>query len=119
MIRNSKFPDRKNLWSPPFAKTAKDGAPSFYTLPGKMGHPPNKESLSAEAKSSLIPTIKKLERSLLRLGRLHFSAKPLASIPAQKRRTYEHLFGLIYECSTNQVVAKSLVDKLLSKLAIE
>ena len=29
---------------------------------------------------------------------------------------YEHLFALIYECSTNRVAAKALVDRILLKI---
>ena len=29
---------------------------------------------------------------------------------------YEHMFGLIYECSANQVAAKALIDRMLRKI---
>jgi molecular chaperone HtpG len=41
----------------------------------------------------------------------------LAVLPAEKREMYEHLFGLIYECSTNRTVAKKLVDRIIDKVA--
>jgi cysteine desulfurase len=49
------------------------------------------------------------------LGR-NYGAKPLATLSASERRASERIFSLIYECSPNRVVAKSLVDKILSKL---
>ena len=41
---------------------------------------------------------------------------PLAALPARKRKMYEHLFELVYECSVNRVAAKTLVDRMLKKL---
>ena len=29
---------------------------------------------------------------------------------------YEHFFELVYQCSTNRVAAKALVDRILMKL---
>ena len=44
------------------------------------------------------------------------SESPLTRLPRSKRQTYEHLFELIYECSTNRVAAKALVDRILLRL---
>ena len=44
-------------------------------------------------------------------------ASPLAALPARKRKMYEHLFELVYECSANRVAAKALVDRMLKKLS--
>jgi molecular chaperone HtpG len=41
----------------------------------------------------------------------------LAALPAGVREMYEHLFSLIYECSTNRAVAKKLVDRIIDKVA--
>ena len=43
-------------------------------------------------------------------------ATPLARMEPDKRAMYEHFIGLIYECSTNRVAAKALVDRILDKL---
>ena len=43
-------------------------------------------------------------------------SSPLAHLTFEKRTMYEHLFGLIYECSTNRIAAKSLIDRILPKL---
>jgi hypothetical protein len=43
-------------------------------------------------------------------------SSPLASLPPAKRKMYEHLFSLIYECSTNRIAAKALVDRILHKI---
>ena len=42
---------------------------------------------------------------------------PLEKIPINKRRVYQEVFGLIYECSANRLVAKSLVDKILARIS--
>lgn len=39
------------------------------------------------------------------------------SLPARKRATYKEVFDLIYDCSVNQVAAKSLVDRMLDRLS--
>lgn len=44
-------------------------------------------------------------------------SEPLAGMPEEKRVMYEHFFDLIYACSSNRIAAKSLVDKILEKLA--
>jgi molecular chaperone HtpG len=41
---------------------------------------------------------------------------PLMRLAEDKRRNYEHFFELIYECSTNRVAAKALVDRILMRL---
>lgn len=76
----------------------------------------NKEILDEDARSDLRLTVKRMERSASKLADARFVAKPLATLPAPKRRIYEQVLALVYECSPNQVVAKSLVDKMLSKL---
>lgn len=42
---------------------------------------------------------------------------PLGALPARKRKMYEHLFELVYECSANRAAAKALVDRILKKLS--
>ena len=41
----------------------------------------------------------------------------LVTLLERKRATYKEVFDLIYECSANQVAAKSLVDRILSRLS--
>ena len=43
-------------------------------------------------------------------------AIPLARMDPETRAMYEHFFRLIYECSTNRVAAKALVERILDKL---
>lgn len=42
---------------------------------------------------------------------------PLARLPGEKRAMYEHLFELVYECSTNRSAAKALIDRIMSKIS--
>ena len=39
------------------------------------------------------------------------------SLPARKRTTYKEVFDLIYDCSVNQVAARSLIDRILDRLS--
>lgn len=41
----------------------------------------------------------------------------LESLPPHNQETYKEVFDLIYSCSTNQVAAKSLIDRILDRLS--
>ena len=41
----------------------------------------------------------------------------LEGLPKQKRATYKEVIDLIYDCSVNQVAAKSLIDRMLDRLS--
>lgn len=38
-------------------------------------------------------------------------------LPARKRATYKEVIDLIYDCSANQVAAKSLIDRMIDRLS--
>ena len=40
----------------------------------------------------------------------------LMRLPEEKRRSYQHFFDLVYECSINRSSAKALIDRILMKL---
>jgi len=42
-----------------------------------------------------------------------------ARVPPQKRKTVKDIFDLIYECSANKIVAKSLIDKIVERYLVE
>ena len=44
------------------------------------------------------------------------STSPLARFSDEKRETYERFFELIYECSTNRLAAKALIDRILMRI---
>ena len=50
------------------------------------------------------------------LGEETVSASPLARLPDGKREAYERFFELIYECSTNRLAAKALIDRILMRI---
>lgn len=39
------------------------------------------------------------------------------SLPSHQRATYKKVFDLIYDCSANQIAAKSLIDRMLDRLS--
>ena len=43
-------------------------------------------------------------------------SSPLMRLPKARQKTYEHLFELIYKCSTNRTAAKALIDRILMNL---
>ena len=45
------------------------------------------------------------------------AASPLDRLSPNRRAFYEEMFSLIYECSANRSAAKSLVDRIMSKVA--
>jgi hypothetical protein len=58
----------------------------------------------------------KVERDVSRILKAPVRASALADIPSSKRRAYEQVIGLIYECSASQANAKLLVDKILARI---
>ena len=72
------------------------------------------EMLSDDNPEVLVQTIEELRSGLKRS--IESETTPLAALPARKRKMYEHVFELIYECSANRVSAKALVDRMLKKL---
>jgi hypothetical protein len=59
----------------------------------------------------------KLERDVSRILNAPVRASALSDFPSSKRRAYEQMIGLIYECSASQANAKLLVDKILGRLS--
>ena len=45
------------------------------------------------------------------------ASSPLDRLSADRREFYEEMFSLIYECSANRSAAKSLVDRIMAKVA--
>jgi 23S rRNA maturation mini-RNase III len=58
----------------------------------------------------------KLDRDVSRILKAPLRASALSEIPSSKRRAYEQMIGLIYECSASQAKAKLLVDKILARI---
>src|SRR5581483_6474732 len=76
----------------------------------------NRNTLDNQTKLELTSTLVSLRNSLTEIIDTLPTNNPLAHFPVGKRRAYEKIIGLIYECSSNQMVAKTLVDKVIAKL---
>jgi hypothetical protein len=76
-----------------------------------------RDLLPKDVKRSQANTVKRIEKELSRTRHYNSSAKALSHLPNSKRKIFEQVFALIYECSTNQSNAHLLVDRILNKLA--
>jgi molecular chaperone HtpG len=72
--------------------------------------------LPSAVMSQLKKRKERLERDVSKILKAPVRAGALSDIPSSKRRAYEHLIGLIYECSASQANAKLLVDKILARI---
>jgi Histidine kinase-, DNA gyrase B-, and HSP90-like ATPase len=72
--------------------------------------------LPTEVVSGLRKRKEKLERDVSKILQGPVRASALSDIPPSKRRAYEQVIGLIYECSGSQTNAKLLVDKILARI---
>ncbi|MHB1101833.1 MAG: ATP-binding protein [Devosia sp.] len=70
------------------------------------------ETDSAEMNSSLA----EFGTRLLVIGNPTELAEPLAELSSEQRPMYEHMFDLIYSCSTNRIAAKALIDRIIEKI---
>src|SRR5262249_51177689 len=86
-------------------------------LLGLMDRIASLNHLDAHTREELSESVRDLRRSLRSLLRGSSNKSALAHLPAPKRRAYERMLALIYECSPNQSAAKALVDKILAKLS--
>jgi molecular chaperone HtpG len=74
----------------------------------------DKDGLDTEGhlKSTIVSDEKRLTKALNKPA----VASSLEALPRTKRKMYEHLFSLVYECSTNRSAAKALIDRILLKI---
>lgn len=72
--------------------------------------------LPAEVVGGLKKRKEKLARDVSKILNAPVKASALSDFPSSKRRAYEQLIGLIYECSASQANAKLLVDKILARI---
>ena len=76
----------------------------------------SKGILPAETVPALRRRKEKLERDIGKILQRPVKAMALSEIASSKRRAYEQVIGLIYECSASQANAKLLVDKILARI---
>jgi molecular chaperone HtpG len=74
------------------------------------------EAVEENLRKGMSATVERLEVELERVcGGL--TVDPLDMVAEDKRDIYRQMFSLIYECSSNRVAAKSLVDRIIHRLA--
>ena len=56
------------------------------------------------------------ERLSEAMGDEEVVSSPLMRLPEVKRKSYEHFFELVYECSVNRVSAIALIDRILLRI---
>jgi molecular chaperone HtpG len=78
----------------------------------------SRESMSNQSRITLNATANKLERAFSRVREQSSQAKILARIPKAKRKIYQQVFALIYDCSANKTTAHELVKQILGKLSV-
>ena len=69
-----------------------------------------------ETHAELSAKLQQMETEFSRINDVGIVDDPLSKFSAQKQRSYRELIDLIYECSLNPVVAKTLVDRIISRL---
>lgn len=74
------------------------------------------EVVEENLKDEMASMVVGIESELARVGG-GTPVDPLDMIDATERETYRQVFSLIYECSANWIAAKSLVDKIIQRLA--
>lgn len=74
------------------------------------------DGLDIGADEHLAPRVKAIKDRLNQAMGTPSDRSPLADLPPTKRKMYEHLISLIYECSMNRVAAKSLVDRIIDRV---
>jgi hypothetical protein len=85
---------------------------------GRMRKIADMRILSEDAPEDLRATAEQVQRRLTQsVGAEIAEQSPLARLSPEKREMYEHLFGLVYECSVNRVAAKALIDRILLKIS--
>jgi molecular chaperone HtpG len=83
-----------------------------------MAHICESQVLSPKVRSELRKALAKIKRQTEKLHGQESKKTALDKLPTHKQRTYREVFDLIYECSTNRVAAKSLVDKILARIEL-
>lgn len=71
------------------------------------------EEVSVVLRARVLELSKEVTRKLKLVGR----PGPLEALPTPKRRAFEQIIELIYQCSTNQAAAKALIDKVLHRIS--
>jgi hypothetical protein len=76
----------------------------------------NSGLLDDGVRSELRAKVLEMETEFSRIDDVGIVDDPLSEFSAQKQNSYREFIDLIYECSQSHVIAKSLVDRILSRL---
>ena len=76
----------------------------------------NSDVLDDSEKATLKRQLKRVKRDLDAVT-TEVNGDIFESLPVKKRPIYKEVFGLIYECSANQIAAKSLTDRMIDRLS--
>jgi molecular chaperone HtpG len=87
------------------------------TLLSEIRHAAGVNLLGEEIQKELATRANSLEKRVERMSGAKPSKDPLDHVQKSKRQVYKKVFELIYECTSNSVVAKSLIDKILARIS--
>lgn len=76
------------------------------------------ESVPPETNKNLIKRLDNLKEEYQKISNNVLNFNPLEKLPPKTRAVYEEIFSLIYECSPNKISAKSLVDKIMTRVSV-
>lgn len=127
----------RRKWEREFEIQAQAAAELIAVLSQGSVDQPKQRELALSAEKALLQMTKIAGRKLLHDGLIERQKKidalrealsavtdehaamtsPLAHLPEGERKSYEHVFRLVYECSTNRSAAKALVDRILLRIA--
>lgn len=96
-----------------YAKTIKAETGSLLS---EMGKATEFDLFDDQEKSVLRRQLRKIEKEVDAQA-IKADGDVLDSLPKHKRAIYKEVVDLIYDCSVNQVAAKSLIDRMLERLS--
>ncbi len=83
----------------------------------EIRHAAGFELMEKKDRAQLNSRATEIERLVDNTANQASSDDPLKSLPKNKQAAYREIFELIYECSLNGIAAKSLVDRILSRMS--
>ena len=83
----------------------------------EIKHTANFNLIEDKDRADLEVRAAELERLVDKLSNSANPDDPLLTLPKSKQAIYREIFDLIYECSTNRITAKSLIDRALIRIS--
>ncbi len=85
---------------------------------GEMHRIADSSAVPTESQTGLRRSLGIIKQRLSRVQNQIAEKDPLDSLPKRKRAVYREVIDLVYECSTNRIAAKSLVDRIVARLQV-